>query len=793
MSNRARAITIFTSLSLLTFLAFGEALRAPFIWDDENLILNNPLLSQATGFLKALSPSYWQHSDFPEDYRPFEMWSYILDHVFWGKNPLGYHLTNLLLHAFNCAALSLLILLFFGSVRIAATTGILFALYPMHSEAVIWVKNRSELLSAAFALVSLISCVRYGNGGRPSVVLLALAIISFTLSSLTKEPALIVPLLCAALFLFSRKIPRRRALRCLIPLFLIAFGILAGKFLFLSPENLKRASPALTSGVISHFLTVIQTAGSYLMMLSLPANFSIDRTFVSPDPNAPLPLLICAALIFILIAGAGAAFRRRNAAGLALTLTLISLLPACNIFFIAGRPIAEQRIYFVSMGFCLLLAVMTDTLVYTRARLAAGLLLILLLFYFTSSLTRAGYWRDEQTLWERTIEVSPSSWKARFFLAHKYRIEGRFDEALTLMKGILRSIYPRPPMFFTGLGRIYDAMGWDVCAVSAFERAVASDPRALEGRLLLGDAYRTQERLEDALSQYRFIEHTWPEEGKGQLRSAIVLREQKKYAEALREITTYLALFPRNTEGLVTIASIYEEMGDWPKAEQYFMEARERDPLSPMVLDNLGLYLERRGRYAEARVQFEQAIRSAPQESAPHYHLSRIYLRSGEKAAALIELMRAAQRNPGRTEYLEEINRVSDDLSDEQIPPSLLDDILREHRALLSLRGIYCARIGDTRAALECFTKLVALSPGDGAAYANLGRIYLQQGNYERALEQFAKAASLLPGESSVYSKMGICYYKLGRISEARRAWSAALAIDPNLGEARRNLARMRR
>ncbi|MCX6354760.1 MAG: tetratricopeptide repeat protein [Candidatus Aureabacteria bacterium] len=793
MSKRARAIIIFASLSLLIFLAFGPALRTPFIWDDEDLILNNPLFSQATGFLKALAPSYWQQSAFPEDYRPFEMWSYMLDHEFWGKNPLGYHLTNLLLHAFNCAALSLLILLVFGSFRIAATTGILFALYPMHSEAVIWVQNRSELLSAAFALVSLISCVRYGIGRHPSVPLLTLSLISFTLSSLTKETALIVPLLCAALFLFSREIPRRRALRCLIPLFLIAFVILAMKFFLLSPESVKRAYPALTSGVISHSLTVIRTSASYLMMLSLPANFSIDRTFVRPDPNAPLPLLICAALIFILIAGTGAAFRRRNVAGLALSLTLISLLPVCNIFFIAGRPIAEQRIYFASMGFCLLLAAMTDTLLHTRARLATGLLLVLLLFCFTSSLTRTGYWRDEQTLWERTIEASPSSWKARFFLARKYRIEGRFDEALTLMKGILRSIYPRPPMFFTGLGRIYEAMGWDVCAVSAFEKTVASDPRSREARLLLGDAYRMQERLGDALGQYRFIEQTWPEEGKGQLRSAIVLREQKKYAEALKEIAAYLALFPRNTEGLVTTASIYEEMGDWPKAEQYLMEARERDPLSPMVLDNLGLYLEHRGRRAEARVQFEQAIRAAPQESAPHYHLSRIYLRSGEKAAALIELMRAAQRKPGRTEYLEEINRLSDDLSDEQIPPSLLDDILREHRALLNLRGIYCARIGDTRGALECFTKLVALSPGDGAAYANLGRIYLQQENYARALEQFAKAASLLPRESSIYSKMGICYYRLGRVSEARSAWSTALAIDPNLGEARRNIARMRR
>lgn len=795
MRSLRDTITVIACVTALSALCFGQALLTPFVWDDMELIVKNPQLGRAEGALNVWRPSYWRESLSPEDYRPFEMWSYSLDHLFWKKNPFGYHLSNLLLHIFNCIALYLLVLLLCRSRRTATVCCILFALHPMHSEAVIWAQNRSELLSLSLMLVSLIAFIRYTMGGSRPGISLALSLASFVLAALTKETALIMPLVCGAAAFFAGPVRRRRVRAFIITISLMACALLFSKFFLLRPERLERAIPVLTRGIMPHLFTVTKTVVYYLAMLLVPANFSLARYFTVPAMRPLTIPLLHTFLVLLLLAAALLALRRRHAAGLALILTLIALLPASNIFYIAGRPISEQRTYFASAGFCLVVASLAESVFLHgyRARWMALLCALVSLSYFTTTLARAGYWRNEQTLWERTLEVSPASWKAEVCLANIYTSQGRYDEAITLLKSVIRDYYPGPPLAYVDLGSVYEAMGRDTYAVPLYERAIALQSRFLEARLSLGDACLREGRWDEALDQYRYVELNWPRSGKGQFRSALVHKARGDHPAALGKLRQALALDPRAVRALALLASVYDEMGAHASAERYFKRALDIDPSSVAALNGLGLWHERRGEMDDARDCYEKASRAAPREPGPHYKLSRLYLRSGEKAPALMELMRAAQRSPGRLDYLAEITRLSHDLAGEQMPPPILDDIVHEHRALLNARGIHCARMGEHRAAMECFTKLVALSPRDGSAHANLGRIYLQEGRYDAALEEFSRATRLLPGEASVYSNIGLCYLMMGRREDAQRAWRRALAIDPKAKEPRRNLARLAR
>ncbi|MCX6358146.1 MAG: tetratricopeptide repeat protein, partial [Candidatus Aureabacteria bacterium] len=477
MNPGTRAIVACCCLSLLCILAYGRSLTAPFVWDDDTLIVQNPALGSARFFLDAFSTVYWRQGPFPEDYRPFEAWSYGIDSLIWPDNPLGFHISNLLIHIINCVILYFLFRRVTGSERCALLGGVLFALHPIHSEAVIWVQNRSELLAAAFILISLCACLRYLRNDGRGTRWYALCLGTCSCAALTKESALILPLLAAALLPFSGGTTARRR-SCVGGLVIVAAACAAIKLGIAIWSPLPALSLPPVYGTLKHLYAVVRTAWCYLGMLALPMNFSIDRYFVPPVPPYPIGYSCAAAALLLCLAITLLAYRAHRTPGLAAAILLIALIPVANIIYIAGRPLSEGRCYVPSMGFCLLAASAIEGLRRIRPSKRLPLLIAAALAtaYLLITLMRAETWRNEKVLWERTTEVSPSSWKAKLFLAKIYREEGRYDEAVSLLKRILRTVTPRPPMACVDLGRVYDEIGWYPHAREAYERAVAADP-----------------------------------------------------------------------------------------------------------------------------------------------------------------------------------------------------------------------------------------------------------------------------------------------------------------------------
>ena len=811
MKSHPRFGVIFLCVSLLAALAFGRSIEAPFFWDDDALIVGNPWLGTPSGLPRFFTPAYWRGLSFAEDYRPIEMASYSLDHAFWDDNPAGYHASNLLLHAFNCAALAALAWILFGSAPLAITAGVLFALHPMHSEPVAWIQNRSELLSAAFSLVCVCAFTRWARVGKaggacppaprttPSPAesrgrgLYACACAAFVLACLTKESAVVLPLMCASALLAPGRL-RRRAWAGLVPL-----AAIAALFLFVKLGVLpySRPSPAssLLVGAYPRAAAVAKTLAVYLALLAFPARFSLDRFFAIPVFPPHTALLLGAAAVALAFACAARGLMGKKPWGAALALALAPLLPVSNIVFISGRPLAEQRVYLASAGFCLCAAILIERAARPpRARVGvAALTLALAASWLIASVKRTDYWRSEQVLWERTLEVSPSSWRAKLFLSRVYRSEGRSDDTVALIKEILRYTVPRPPIALIDLGRTYTSLGWDDRARDAFERAVASDPGEFTARACLGEAYRRERRFHEALAQFQVIERGLPRSGSGQFESAIVFKEQGEYDAALAKLREVLALHPGNARALVAAASVHAARGEDAGAERYFSEALSRDPDSPTALNSLGLFRERRGRYDEALTLYARAASLDPKGWSPRYNRAVALEAMGRPAGALVALMQAAALQPGRSGFLEKINRLSDSLRDARLTPGQWEEIGLAHAALLQARGIHCARTGDTEGAIDCFEKLIAIEPRNGEARANLGRTLAARGDYRRALGEFRAAAELLHGAAPVYSGMGACCAALGLRDEAERAWRTARRLDPRAKEPRRNLFRLMR
>ncbi len=143
--------------ALLVLVAYAPALRYAFLWDDQQLIVQNALLRSTEGVLHALRSDFWltvgeNSSGF---WRPIITLSYAVDGRLFDWQPWGFHLMNVL-SAAGVASLVTLLAMHLGAGRWPAlAAGAWFAWMPHHIESTAWVAGRTDLYSAFFFLLAL--------------------------------------------------------------------------------------------------------------------------------------------------------------------------------------------------------------------------------------------------------------------------------------------------------------------------------------------------------------------------------------------------------------------------------------------------------------------------------------------------------------------------------------------------------------------------------------------------------------------------------------------------------------
>ncbi len=204
-------------IAFLTFIVYLPALRNGFVyWDDNLYVFENP-------DIRSLDLAFFRWAFFGfhvSNWHPLTWISHALDYALWGMNPLGHHLTSIILHAVNTALVVLLALKLLDIVRekseekasalflnnravliAAGVTGLLFGIHPVHVESVAWVSERKDLLCALFFLLSIMMYVnavtRMGHGAEGKTVpmrALLSALCFFVLALLSKPMAVSLPI-----------------------------------------------------------------------------------------------------------------------------------------------------------------------------------------------------------------------------------------------------------------------------------------------------------------------------------------------------------------------------------------------------------------------------------------------------------------------------------------------------------------------------------------------------------------------------------------------------------------------
>ncbi|MGD8238135.1 MAG: hypothetical protein PVH68_06250 [Armatimonadota bacterium] len=497
-------------LALIVVVAgaiFVNALRSQFIWDDYPVIVHNDHIQDLRRALRFFGLSYWQ-TLYEEDrglrgraYRPVIELSFAVEYAIWRLNPVGWHITSVSWHTINCVLLYFFVLGILKDRLGATLCALLFATHPIHIEAVVWAKARSELLAFMLMLASAFLYLRSLDAEtrvRWRIAAYLCGILAFALALLSKASAVVLPALLALYVLCFLPRQRWRApLLALIPFVGAVAAFVALDSLVPAMALTVRYEPYSSE----HLLIVLGTVGRYLKLLLLPVGLCLHPRYptagslLEPDP------LLGLAFSVVLLAGTVIAFFRSRVAFFALVWLLIGLAPISNLKFLP-RLVGEGRAYLASVGFCLLVALLIGGIRHlprmrwrrpSRRTLAMALGACVVLSYAGLTVRRNMDWRDNYTLWTDTIEKNPTCVDGHRHLAKYYIEAGRRTEAIPHLQAAATVVYEYPRAV-TQLAQMCADEDLPYEAMRLYEMALGMAPDDVEARVGLGTLYLSQRR-----------------------------------------------------------------------------------------------------------------------------------------------------------------------------------------------------------------------------------------------------------------------------------------------------------
>lgn len=477
-------------IAIAAILPYLNSLSCGFAYDDIQLLEKDPHLGESLGsILKLFSEDYWTPSLESGLYRPLTKVSYGIERLLFGSAPGIHHGTNVLLHVLICLLLFALGRDLGLTANGAGAASLLFAVHPIHTEAVTGIVGRADLLSVLLMIAAFRAHLRLGRSRDPGAGVWGSLFpgILFLGAMLAKEVAVSF---LALVLIADLALGRRDRLRVLLLVYAPLLGLqfllrwMATDRLFPEPPYFVN-NPILEASGVERFVTSLALFGRACFQILFPVRLSADYSWKAIEPNDDI-IAVFPILGLLVLAGmvvAGFRFRNRGLFWIASGWFVLPYGVVANLLTPIGTIYGERLLYLPSVGLALLAGLgfrspgSTSPKSEARHRVVLVGILLLLGVYSVRTCLRNEVWRDEVTLFQDAADRQPLSIKAHFLLGLGLQRHGRDDEAEAALKESVR-IEPSYDHGYLALGRLYLRRGKNQEAVAAFSEAfrLSSEP-----------------------------------------------------------------------------------------------------------------------------------------------------------------------------------------------------------------------------------------------------------------------------------------------------------------------------
>ena len=455
-------------LAILT-LVYGNTLLNSFTMDDGLYIFRNPQITDLS--VREL----FQANKVSNVFRPVTFATLQFNWATSGEKPFGYHFFNLSIHmAVTLLLLFVLRTLLEGEPRgelVAFASALLFAVHPIHTEAVASIVGRSELLAAGFLLAAWLLHLRDRW---------LLALLCFVLAVLSKESAVgFLPLALAGDYARGKFKPSYRyvAIAAVSLLYVAAlWKIQGGHFGAVSISELDNPLAQLPARL--RILNALRVGWKYVALQFFPLTLSCDYSFneipLYGDLRHTIPAALASAAVFA--AWCVSIAKRQIGLIVAGAIYFAGFAATSNILTRTGTIMGERLAYLPSAGFCLLLAIFWSWLAARQRSAAIAALAIVVAAFTVRTVVRNGDWRDNPSLYAAAVRAAPNSAKTHFLRGNMYLAENQFDLARGEYQNAL-GIYADFPDAIEAMGLLESRTGNQPAAVASFEKALRMSGR----------------------------------------------------------------------------------------------------------------------------------------------------------------------------------------------------------------------------------------------------------------------------------------------------------------------------
>lgn len=636
----------------LCLLIYWPAIRGEFVWDDNIYVTNNEETKSSDGLIK-----FWTTRDKAMCF-PVTMSVFWIEWRFFGMNPIGYHVVNVIIHIAN----AILLWLTLAKLRIPCpwVAALGFAIHPVNVESVAWISEHKNTLSFFFLVLALLAYLRFEDTSRYRWYGGSLA--AFLLSLLSKSSVVMFPLVILLCTWWRRGAVSLSDIRRVIPFFALSLVLgLATVWFYHEVKN-----PGLDHNATGwSALASVPSGASKAILLYLTRVFwpcHLSTLYPRFDPGSMSSL----ASVLVVSTGLVVLWRHRHtwAKGwlFGICYYLSMLLPMIGPSIISASTYSQTTDHWQYHSIIGVIALTVSVggylsrLLDSRSQLPVQVVGILGISTLLSVLTwkHAQLYKDNLTLWTDTLAKNPDSLLARQMVAEGYTGRRMYSEAIAVYREVL-AINSGDARVYHSLGNALAANGQLAEATLEFERAARIQPHYPEALLNLGMAYAAQGHLEPALANLTKALQLRPEYPQAHYNLGVLLTRTHQIREAMDQYQQALRLNPNFVEAHYNLAALLMAQGKLDEAETHYREVLHQQPGNARARCNLGVVLLRRGKHEEAIDELIRSLSALPTLPEAHSNLAIALAAQGEPLRALGHFERAIQSWPSdahlRNEY----------------------------------------------------------------------------------------------------------------------------------------------